>query len=410
METRLSTTRGTLRLLVAAIFAVTLTMAQTIPASAGSPTDCRVRNTVTGKTYTAPQAAVDAAKRGDRLTVRGTCRGRTIIDRSIVIVGVPEADPRRPPTLTGGNKAWVIVLRKALKVRIGGLRIQGTEDPCYAGQGIRNLGNLTLSDVEVRRLYGGIANEGRLRLIGAASVEDNCRSGVVNHGVMAMRDTSRVVRNAQGLPPTMVHGALAFHNTGTLTMDGSSRISHNGEVLYNNGSMTMNGTSVISHNPVANNRQGVLTLNDSSSIRSNHLPAAECGSRSGSAGLACPWESCAGVENAGTLTLNDTSSIRDNSAGGNGGGVCNSGSLTLNDSSSINGNSAGGRGGGVQMNRYAASPPSLTMAGNSAIVGNSASEGGGIWYSVANATLGSVTCGPDGNVYGNTPDDCHVEP
>jgi predicted outer membrane repeat protein len=354
--------------------------------SATSATACRVQNTDTGKSFTALQPAVDAAKRGDRLTVRGTCRGRTIIDRSIVIVGVPEADPKRSPTLSGGDDARVIVVRKALKVRIEGLRIQGPEDACVRGsQGIRNLGNLTLRDVEIRRLHSAITNGGRLRLVGSASVEDNCKNAVVNYGVMVMNGVSRISRTCPGCGPVIPFGGMLF-NTGSLTMNDDSRISHNGSVLLNGGTITMNGSSLISRNgPVVNNPGGVLTLNDSASIRAGHLPDVECGGGpSPLVGLYCPMRSGAGVLNMGSLTLNDGATIRDNSAGG--------------------------RGGGVAMYRGTSSPsPTFTMTGSMAMIGNTAGQGGVI-YAASGTTLVGVICGPGGNVYGNTPDDCYVEP
>ena len=392
MGMRLTTTHGpratgVWRPIAAPIVALALVaMLGVTSVSATSATACRVQNTDMGKSFTALQPAVDAAKRGDRLTVRGTCRGRTIIDRSIVIVGVPEADPKRSPTISGGDDARVIVVRKALKVRIEGLRIQGPEDACVRGsQGIRNLGNLTLRDVEIRQLHSAITNGGRLRLVGSASVEDNCKNAVVNYGVMVMNGVSRISRTCPGCGPVIPFGGMLF-NTGSLTMNDDSRISHNGSVLLNGGTITMNGSSLISRNgPVVNNPGGVLTLNDSASIRAGHLPDVECGGGpSPMVGLYCPLRSGAGVLNLGSLTLNDGATIRDNSAGG--------------------------RGGGVAMYRGTLSPsPTFTMTGSSAITGNTAGQGGGI-YAASGTTLVGVTCGPGGNVYGNTPDDCYVEP
>ena len=349
-------------------------------------TDCLPRrNTDTGKTFTALQPAVDAAKRGDpshgsRYVPWSHHHRQVHRDR-----WRPRGRSKRSPTLSGGDDARVIVVRKALKVRIEGLRIQGPEDACVRGsQGIRNLGNLTLRDVEIRRLHGAITNGGRLRLVGSASVEDNCKNAVVNYGVMVMNGVSRISRTCPGCGPVIPFGGMLF-NTGSLTMNDDSRMSRDGSVLLNGGTITMNGSSLISRNgPVVNNPGGVLTLNDSASIRAGHLPDVECGGGpSPMVGLYCPLRSGAGVLNLGSLTLNDGATIRDNSAGG--------------------------RGGGVAMYRGTLSPsPTFTMTGSSAITGNTAGQGGGI-YAASGTSLVGVTCGPGGNVYGNTPDDCYLE-
>ena len=175
-------------------------------------------------------------------------------------------------------------------------------------------------------------------------------------------------------------------NTGSLTMNDDSRISHNGSVLLNGGTVTMNRSSLISRNgPVVNNPGGVLTLNDSASIRAGHLP------RRG----VWWWP-----KSHGRPVLSFALRCR----------VLNLGSLTLNDGATIRDNSAGGRGGGVAMYRGTLSPsPTFTMTGSSAITGNTAGQGGGI-CAASGTTLVGVTCGPGGNVYGNTPDDCYVEP
>jgi hypothetical protein len=128
-----------------------------------------------------------------------------------------------------------------------------------------------------------------------------------------------------------------------------------------------------------------------------------------------------GVGNAGTLTMNDESSIHDNhwrqgrgpmgsfAPAPPGGGVINRGTLTMNHASSIHGNStvsvvAGtGQGGGVYNAGH------MTMTGSSIITENRAGLGGGL-YNVSGGTLNGVVCGPGGNVYGNTPDDCFIEP
>ena len=65
MGTRLTTTHGTWRLLIATIVALALVMALgATSASAASPTACRVQNTDTGKTYTGPPGRCGCREKG----------------------------------------------------------------------------------------------------------------------------------------------------------------------------------------------------------------------------------------------------------------------------------------------------------------------------------------------------------
>jgi len=85
MDTRLTATHDTRRLLLAIIVVLAVVMGLgATSASAAPPTVCRVQNTDTGTTYQALQPAVDAASRGARLIVRGTCVGTTIIGKEIL--------------------------------------------------------------------------------------------------------------------------------------------------------------------------------------------------------------------------------------------------------------------------------------------------------------------------------------
>ena len=106
--------RMTIAAIVVLAVAVTLGAA---PASAGTPGDCVVRNGRVDRAYKRLQPAVDAARRGDRLTVRGTCRGSTIIDRKLAIVGVPSQELGRP-ILSGAGKGRVLRVEPGILVRV----------------------------------------------------------------------------------------------------------------------------------------------------------------------------------------------------------------------------------------------------------------------------------------------------
>ena len=417
MNRRLTTTSEVLPLLLVAIVALALLMALGGTPASASSTACRVRNTETGTTYAVLQAAVDAASKGDRLTVTGTCHGTTVLDRDLFITGL-ETESSGRPILDGDASDTVLTVLWA-EVRIESLTIEDGEAircwfpkvrrPC--GGGITNRGGtLNLRDVVVRRNSG---TDG---------------GGIFTSGTLTLDGTTRVVANrSRG-------GAGVFNRKGTLTLLATSRVSRNdGGGIANGGTLILNDSSSVSGNStwqgsgaVANGGSGTVTLNDASSIRDNQD---------------------LGVENHGTLTLNDASSISGNETG-----VENDGTLTLNDDSRISrrilgwGGQPGRRGrpqwlrqdhqqwsvpryrgllhrrrrpehGGtitlndqarVSRNRnwgvYDLRGGALTMTGTSSIVGNRGlgKRGGG----VHKGTLLGVVCGPGGNVHGNTPDDC----
>lgn len=400
MDTRL-TTHDTWRLLIATIVALALVMALgATSVSAVSPTACRVQNTDTGRTYTALQAAVDAASEGDRLTVKGTCIGTTIIGKKLLIEGVRSPTSGKP-TLSGAGKTRVVLIDRGVRVSMASLlvtrgalvrRVHGTE-VLMKGSGVLNRGHLTLRDVGVLNIgplvvcrdlphlrqrlrcaesgWGALLNTGTLSLNGASRVVGN-RAGVVNRGTMRLNGASTI------------SSRRTVRNDGVLVLNGTSRIGRRGTAflgggVVNNGTLTLNGASQISGNHRGLYTRGTATLNDTSAIRDNHVPDADCGP-TGSAALMC-----VGLDEGGGVFLDG-------------------GSLTLNDGSTISGNSAAGWGGGV----FAVLGSRLTLNDASTISGNTASQGGGLYH--GSGTFVGVICGPGGNVHGNTPDDCWPSP
>lgn len=90
---------STIRRGVALLAALALVVAlPALPASATSPTACRVKNLDTGITKWTLQKAVRAASPDDRLTVRGTCFGVTTIGTSLRVTGIR--------TRTSGNERF----------------------------------------------------------------------------------------------------------------------------------------------------------------------------------------------------------------------------------------------------------------------------------------------------------------
>jgi peptidoglycan-N-acetylglucosamine deacetylase len=225
------------------------------PAPPPPPDTCRVKNLDTGVTKANLSQAVRAASSGDRLTVRGTCRGVTAVGKDLRIRGT-RTGTSGPPTLDGKGQGSVLTVRRGVTVTIRGLRIRGGSNS--EGGGIRNAGTLTLRDVIVRgnaaRHGGGAYNDRRalLRMQGSSWVGGN----------NAMRDGGGI------------------WNGGTLTMHASSSLRSNsakragGAWNARSGILTMNAASLIHGNTAIRNGGGVwnvgtLVMQDSSSIHGN---------------------------------------------------------------------------------------------------------------------------------------------
>jgi hypothetical protein len=80
------------------------------PAAADSQPGCAISNTRTHKGYSALQQAIDAAKAGDTLEIKGTCVGNTSIDRDITLRGVTNKAFPGTVTLDGGKQGTVLTI------------------------------------------------------------------------------------------------------------------------------------------------------------------------------------------------------------------------------------------------------------------------------------------------------------
>ncbi len=191
-----------------------------------------------------------------------------------------------------------------------------------------------------------------------------------------------------------------FLNKGRLVMNDRSSLSYQylGEGIYNLGTMVMNDRSSVVGNWVGGDyidyiagvgggvhNRGTLIMRHHSSIHSNHADAAFFND-----GVEEPAGRGGGVYNSGRVVMQGSAAIFDNEAEpsrtpAKGGGIYNAkgGTLVMRDQASIHGNKASD-----------ADYPDL------------AGLGAGI-YNAADGILDGVTCGPGGNVYGNTPDDCY---
>jgi hypothetical protein len=311
--------------------------------------------------------------------VRGTCHGSTVINRSLIIEGIP-TEHYGKPKLSGDGEVRVLWIKPRATVRL--LRLEVLRGDAPIGAGITNHGKLVLQDVRVRRNVtrdhgGGIYNDGGLSLKGATSVAGNRADyggGIYNGGTLRLTDFSRVSGNRAEVYGGGIHNspACCASRFAHLTLDDDSVVIGNtadaGGGIFNWGTLVMSGRSTVSGNTA---RYGGGVEN-----------ASEGG---------CCWAVWA------TMTLRGSSSISGNSSE-YGGGIWNEGDVPLDESSSIRDNVASQTGGGVSGGH------SIRVLGSSVITGNQAVTCGGICSGPSSPITAS--CGPGGNVYGNSPDDC----
>jgi hypothetical protein len=239
--------------------ALALALLAAAPAAAASPTACRVRNLDTGVTKNSLQKAHDAARAGQRLTVRGTCAGITTIRKSLTIRGIRTATSGKP-ILDAKLNGRVVKVRPGVKVTMQRLTIRGGATP-GSGGGILNDGTLVLRHVVVRGNTagadgGGVANGRSLTLAGSSAIRANGAEryggGVYNSlgiGILTMKDSSSIRAN------TADERGGGVSNHGTVRMRDSSSIAGNqayflGGGIVNEGTIRMRGSSSITDNVV----------------------------------------------------------------------------------------------------------------------------------------------------------------
>jgi nitrous oxidase accessory protein NosD len=165
-------------------------LATAAPIATAASHACRVTNLESGITVGSIQRAVRAASAGDRLVVKGTCRGVAKIGKDLHIRGVRTATAGRP-VLDGAGAGPVLTVKARASVTLRDLTIRHGAAP--RGGGIYNRGTLVLRDVIVRastatELGGGIWNHtgAILKLRGSSVVRGNTSaSGAVASPISA---------------------------------------------------------------------------------------------------------------------------------------------------------------------------------------------------------------------------------
>ena len=266
-------------------------LATVAPVAAAAPRACRVTDLETGRSTGSLGRAVRSAAAGDRLVVKGTCRGVAWIGKDLHIRGVRSATSGRP-ILDGTGAGAVLKIGAGATVSITDVTVR--HGAASRGGGIHNRGILVLRDVVVRASTasedgGGIYNQAGaiLRLRGSSVISGNTAAewggGIRDLGTLVVTGSSTIRGNSADI----AGGGVAISWMGTMVMKGSSSITGNAAVgagvftavgggVSTNGMVTMRDTSVISGNTAARlgggvhvDPQGGLVMRDASSIHDN---------------------------------------------------------------------------------------------------------------------------------------------
>lgn len=351
---------------VLSVVVVTLVSAGSLslgmPASTAAANMCRARNvTQDSSSDSNLQAVIRAATKNDVIAVRFVCVGNFRIAKNLTLIGRPTAG--LPYGVLNANGHGQVLVVPRAKVTLKNLKITGgAVSRWHLGAGITTAARLLrLKDTVVDGNTGtGIYNTGTLTLNGSSTITHNSEAGIHQDGYVAPIGAS-------------------------LTMNGTSTITGNsGFGIYSYyAHTTLNDSSSVSGNvtdvlDAVYNWEGTLTLNDAASVANN------IGNN-------------AAIWNAATLTMNGSSSVNGNvTAIWRGGGIYNgsTGNTTMNDSSSVTGNSSVRSGGGV------GSDGVFTMNGSSSITGNTADaddngsgNGGGVWLACSATLTGGIDGG-----------------
>jgi len=337
---------GRLTPVLACVLLAAATFTVRTPGAIAVENTCRARNVTQDTAWRSDlQAVIGAATRFDVIAVKFVCVGNFTIGKSLTLVGKATAD--LPSAVLNANGQGQVLVVPRARVTLENLKITGGSDTrWHYGAGITTAATLVLKDTIVKGNTGtGIYNTGNLTLEGSSLVSHNSEGGIHNEG------------------PT---------NVPSLTMNDSSSVAANsGFGIYSYYAHTiLNGASSVTRNVTdvttsVFNWEGELTLNDSASVTDNVGTEAAIdneasfwmnGNSTVSGNTSTTWWG-GGVYNGttGNMTMNDSSSVVGNSTVRGGGGVSNGGDLTMNGSSAITGNTADaddngvGAGGGIKV-------------------------------------------------------------
>jgi len=339
-----------------------------IPDSIAAVNSCRARDVTQNAAWNSDlQAVIRAAVVGDVIAVKFVCVGTFKIAKPLTLIGKPTADEPKA-VLNGNGQGQVLVVSRA-NVTLENFKVtNGSAPGWHYGGGITTAARLQLNDVVVKGNSGaGIYNTGALTLNGSSLVSHNSAAGIHNEYDPTVKGHSVTLN---GTSSVAANTGFGIYNYGTTTMNDASSVTRNA---------TDGGSSVLN--------EAVFTMNDSASVSDN------IGTN-------------AAISNDGTFVMNGSSTISGNTNTNSwGGGVRNTsvGHMTMNDSSSVVGNAAVRSGGGIRTDG------DLTMNGSSFVTGNVADSdntghgfGGGIKVPCSGTLVGAVDGGNVNDNYRGT--------
>jgi hypothetical protein len=225
---------------------------------------CGVRNTTLGKSYRASagtglQVAIDAARPGDTIAVRGRCVGNYSIGTSLTLVG--RATSSYPTATLDGGRTGTVVRVTGADVTLDGLLItNGSAGGVTNSAGtVRVIGG-TISGNTTAGSGGGISTGlgGSVTLTGS-SVSGN--TAVNGGGIAAGFGTVT-------LSGSSVSGNTASANGGGISNSGGTVSLLNSQVSGNNASPTLGSGGGI-FNDTSTLIVGIITLDTGSSVSGN---------------------------------------------------------------------------------------------------------------------------------------------
>ena len=140
------------RRVVVLVVSVMLAVGLTTTAGNARSEPCRVRNADSGREFVRLQPAIAAAAAGDRVEVRGTCRGSSTVDKPLFIKGRTTRAWGRARLEGNRTGAFVLSVPADVELTLGTLAIVGNRaDRDGVGGALLNRGTMTLNSARIPR-------------------------------------------------------------------------------------------------------------------------------------------------------------------------------------------------------------------------------------------------------------------
>jgi hypothetical protein len=268
--------------IVAALALAAGILAILVPTAVGGPPSCAVSNARNHKGYNSLQAAVDAAKAGDTLEVKGTCVGNTSVEKNVTLKGVTNNAFPGTPTLDGGGTGTVLHVTNGtttvdgLKITNGEASVESVEgNGCCVGGGIAVTG-----DTAGARLVNSLVTGNAASVFGGGIDVDDGTLTLVNSSVTGNTSDSSGGIDSDFGTVTLI-GSTVSNNTAAAGTACQSAGSCAGGIWNFGGTLTLidstvsgntatrRGGGIVNQTPTGG-PTAVLTLSGTSAITNNH--------------------------------------------------------------------------------------------------------------------------------------------